>query len=87
MPKSFLAWVLFTLWNNVTVELGFLGYQFNADTNLFTAEAQRAQRIPFSFVERRRQTKAGFHWNQQVLPNRQNTTGLCLKRLVYYQHS
>ncbi len=43
MPKSFLAWVLFTLWNNVTVELGFLRYQFNADTNLFTAEAQRAQ--------------------------------------------
>ncbi len=84
MPKSCLAWVLFTLWYNVTVELGFLGYQFNADTNLFTAEAQR---MPFSFVERRRQTKAGLHWNQQVLPNRQYSTGLCLKRLVYYQHS
>ncbi len=87
MPKSFLAWVLFTLWNNVTVELGFLRYQFNADTNLFTAEAQRAQRIAFLFVERQRQTKGGLHWNQQVLPNRQYSTGLCLKRLVYYQHS
>jgi len=40
-----------------------------------TAEAQRAQRINFLFVERRRQTKTFFKLELEVLPNRRLPIG------------
>ncbi len=40
-----------------------------------TAEAQRAQRIKFLFVRRRRQTKTFFKLELEVLPNRRLPIG------------